>query len=183
MRDVIDQLERSLDQPLYFLSLFAALAVPDIAGALESEDGLASGERYKAWYERWARPQFPKMLRATLRPEIRDHVTVENPLTGDACYRFRCSLLHQGTTQHPKSSYSRIIFVEPGATSGTFHYNVFNDALNIDVGLFCREIAVGAREWLAVSEGTDRFRANYDRFARRYPKGLAPYIVGVPIIG
>jgi len=183
MRDVIGQLERSLDQPVYFLSLFAALAIPDIGGALDSDDGSANGDRYKAWYERWARPQFAKMLRDTLPPEIRDHVSVKNPLTGDACYRFRCSLLHQGTTQHPKSPYSRIIFVEPGATTNTFHYNILNDALNIDLGLFCREIAVGAREWLAAVEGTDLFKANYDKFARRYPDGLAPYFVGVPVIG
>lgn len=183
MRELIDQLERSLDQRLYFLSLFGALAVPDIAGALESDDGVASGERYKAWYERWARPQFPKMLKASLRPEVRDHVNVENPLTGDLCYRFRCSLLHQGTTQHPRSRYSRIIFVEPGAITGTMHYNIMNDALNIDVGLFCREIVVGARDWLVACEGTERFKTNYDKFARRYPQGLAPYIVGVPVIG
>jgi hypothetical protein len=183
MRDVIDQLERSLDQPVYFVSLMAALSIPDIGGALDSDDGAASGERYKAWYERWGRPQFAKMFRDNLPPEIRDDVRVENPLTGDACYRFRCSLLHQGTTQHPKSPYSRIIFIEPGAIAGTFHYNVLNDALNIDVGLFCREMVVGAREWLAAVEGADRFKANYDKFARRYPNGLAPYIVGAPVIG
>jgi len=62
VRDVISQLERSLDHPVYFLSLFAALAIPDIGGALDSEDGSASGERYKSWYEHWARPQFQKMV-------------------------------------------------------------------------------------------------------------------------
>jgi hypothetical protein len=35
VRDVISQLERSLDHPVYFLSLFAALAIPDIGGALD----------------------------------------------------------------------------------------------------------------------------------------------------
>jgi len=183
MRDVINQLERSLDHPVYFLSLFAALAIPDIGGALDSEDGAASDERYKSWYERWARPQFPRMLRESLPPEVRKYVKLENPLTGDACYRFRCSSLHQGTTQHPKSPYSRITFVEPGATTNTLHYNILNDALNIDVGLFCREIVAGAREWLTAVEGTDRFKVNYGRFARRYPDGLAPYIVGVPVVG
>ena len=68
--------------------------------------------------------------------------------------------------------------VEPGATTNTFHYNILNDALNIDVGLFCREMAAGARNWLNAVENTPRFRANYDKFARRYPNGLAPYLVG-----
>ena len=183
MRDVVSQLERSLDHPVYFLSLFAALAIPDIGGALDSEDGQASGERYKLWYEHWVRPQFPKILKESLPANVRGHVNVENPLTGEACYRFRCSLLHQGTTQHPKSPYSRIIFVEPGTTTNTFHYNILNDALNIDVGLFCREMVAGARDWLAAVEKTDKFQVNYSKFARRYPDGLAPYIVGVPVVG
>jgi hypothetical protein len=183
MRDVVNQLEASIEQPLYFLSLFGALAVPDIAGALDSEDGAANGDRYKQWYEKWGRPQFPKLLRQKLPPHVRDLVNVENPLTGDACYRFRCSLLHQGSTQHPKSPYSRILFVEPGTAAGTFHYNVMNDALNIDVKEFCREMIAAAREWLDAVESTERFKTNYDKFARRYPDGLKPYFVGVPVIG
>ena len=183
MRDIIDQLERSLDHPEYFLSLFTALAIPDIGGALDSADGVASGERYKEWYERWVRPQFQRTVMSRIPEHARGHVKLENPLTGDACYRFRCSLLHQGTTQHAKSPYSRIIFVEPGATTNTFHYNTLNDALNIDVASFCREIIAGAREWLDGVEGTERYKSNYDKFARRYPNGLAPYIVGVPVVG
>ena len=183
MRDVIDQLEKSLNHPVYFVSLFTALAIPDIGGALDSADGVATGERYKGWYERWARPQFEKAVTSGIPEQVRGHVKLENLLTGEACYRFRCSLLHQGTTQHPKSPYSRIIFVEPGATTNTFHYNILNDALNIDVGSFCREIIAGAREWLDAVEGTERYKANYDKFARRYPKGLPPYIVGLPVVG
>jgi hypothetical protein len=57
LRDVIDQIEQSLQTRLYYLSLFAALAVPDIAGALEAPDGQANGDRYAAWYEQWARPR------------------------------------------------------------------------------------------------------------------------------
>lgn len=184
MRTLVDQIERSLDQPFYFLSLFGALAVPDIAGALGSEDGLASGKKYAAWYDQWVRPQFAKTLRASLPPEMADRLTsVESPLTGEACYRFRCSLLHQGTTQHPKAPYSRLIFVEPGATGNVFHYNILNDALNIDLRLFCQEVIVGARDWLSTVEDSAAFQQNYDRFARRYPTGLAPYIAGFPIIG
>src|SRR5687768_382462 len=140
MRQVVDQLERSLDHPVYFPSLFTALAVPDIAGALDSHDGEANGDRYAAWHERGVRPQFGRMLQDRLLPEMRGRVSVKNPLTADACYRFRCSMLHQGSTQHPMSAYSRIIFVEPGASTNVLHYNTINDALNIDLRLFCREV-------------------------------------------
>jgi hypothetical protein len=42
MRTLIDQIESSLGSGAYYLSLFGALAIPDIAGALSSEDGEAS---------------------------------------------------------------------------------------------------------------------------------------------
>lgn len=184
MRALIDQLERSLDSQVYYLSLFAALTIPDIAGALDSEDGYASGERYKAWYERWVRPRFKGQVLQQLPPHARQYVTeLENPLTGDACYRFRCSLLHQGSSQHRESPYARIIFIEPGATSNVVHYGLLNDALCIDVSTFCREVIAGTRRWLDEVESSERYMANYDRFARRHPDGLSPYITGVPVVG
>ena len=183
MRPVLDQIERSLDTRLYYLSLFAGLTVPDIAGALEAADGEATGDRYKAWYERWVRPRFAEGVQRLFASRgITAAPTIENPLTGDACYRFRCSLLHQGSSQHPKSSYSRIMFIEPGATSNVVHYGVMNDVLCIDLLAFCREVLAGARLWLGTVEGTEPYKTNYDRFVRRYDNGLPPYIVGVPVI-
>ena len=44
MRALVDQLEQSLASGQYFLSLFTALALPDIAAALDAPDGLATGQ-------------------------------------------------------------------------------------------------------------------------------------------
>jgi len=41
MRLLLDQIEQSLNHKLYYLSLMAVLAIPDIAGALDSDDGCA----------------------------------------------------------------------------------------------------------------------------------------------
>jgi hypothetical protein len=184
LRDVIDQIELSLQTRLYYLSLFAALAVPDIAGALEAADGQATGDRYAAWYEKWARPRFTEDVQRLLASRgIHSATKIENPLTGDACYRFRCSLLHQGSSQHPKSPYSRIMFIEPGVTPNTIHYTTIHDALCIDVPSFCREVIAGARLWLSHVEGTEPYLTNYDRFARRHENGLEQYVTGMPIIG
>ncbi len=181
---ILDQIDRSLDSRLYYLALFSALTIPDIAGALEAPDGQATGERYKVWYEKWIRPRFKEEVQRLLAARaISQTPGVENPLTGDACYRFRCSLLHQGSTQHPKSPYSRIIFIEPGATTNVVHYGVLNGALCIDVPRFCREVLAGSRLWLRSVEGTEPYATNNDRFVRRYDNGLPPYIVGVPVIG
>ena len=184
MHTLIDQLEQSLASGHYFLSLFTALTLPDIAAALDSPDGQASGARYVVWYEKWVRPRFKEMVLACLPSEVREHLDgMENPFDGDACYRFRCSLLHQSSTQHPKSLFSRIIFIEPHATTGTVHYCTMKDALCIDLQLFCREVIAGVRLWLKTAEQTELYKTNYERFARRHPGGLHPYIVGVPVVG
>ena len=36
MRDLLEQIERGLDQNLYYLALFSALSLPDICGAVDS---------------------------------------------------------------------------------------------------------------------------------------------------
>ena len=186
MRVLVDQLEQSLNAQLYYLSLFTALAIPDIAGAFDSADGTASGKKYAEWYEKWVRPRFAESVRALMTtrglPSLRD--LPENPLTGDACYIFRCSLIHQGRTQHQRAPFERILFIEPGTTDAVvIHYHVIDKALMIDVKSFCREIVDGARLWLDAVESTPLFQKNYDKFARRHREGMRPYIVGVPVVG
>ena len=184
MQMLLDQIEASLGSGLYFLSLYTSLTIPDIAGALDSENGEASGAKYAAWFEQWVRPQLYETILASVPAEHREHVPpMENPLTGDACYRFRCSLLHRGSSQHPKSPFGRIIFIEPGATTNVFHYSQLNDALCIDLNLFCREMLAGARLWLAQAQQNANYLKNYSQFARRHDNGLAPYIHGVPVVG
>lgn len=165
MKEFLEQIRIGLQANLYYLSLFAALAIPDICGAIVSENGIASPDKYKDWFNKYAARKY------------------EGFLTAEDCYLFRCSLLHQGSSQHPKSGYSRILFVEPSATTNVFHCNILNDALNIDVRIFCNDIIEGAKIWLQRYENTELYKRNYDKFMRRYPNGLAPYIVGVPVIG
>ena len=165
MDDYLNQIEMAAKtNGLYYLSLGASLTIPDICGALESTDGIATGARYKAWFDANALPPY------------------RNFLSGEDCYRFRCSFLHQGTTGHPQSSYSRIVFIEPGATGTVAHLNVMNDALKIDVKRFTLDMVVSAKMWLACVKGTEPYESNLNKFVRRYPQGLAPYIVGVPVI-
>jgi len=189
VRILIDQLESSLGTGLYYLSLFTALAIPDIGGALDSDDGRANGDRYRAWYEKWVRPRFKEQVLQELPPDVHTHVAnLQNPLTGDVCYRFRCSLLHQGTSQHPESAFTRIIFIEPGTTTNVIHYGIIDNGptdrvLCIDLKHFCREVIGGTRLWLGQVESTEHYKVNYDAFARRHASGLAPYVIGVPVVG
>ncbi len=63
--------------------------------------------------------------------------------------------------------HSRIKFVEPGASSGSIHYSQINDALCIDLTMFCREVIAGVRIWLNEVEGKEPYATNYDKFVRR----------------
>ncbi|GAI48694.1 unnamed protein product, partial [marine sediment metagenome] len=63
-----------------------------------------------------------------------------------------------------------------------FHRNIFDDALNIDVRIFCSDIVEGVEKWLREVENTNLFKNNYSKFMMRYPHGLKPYIKGVPVI-
>lgn len=196
MHTLLNQIEASLKIEQYYLSLFTSLSVPDIAGALSSENGEASGQRYATWYEQWVRPRCNEIKAASIPDYIPDTMrqfmkkqNFVNPLTGSACYHFRCSLLHQGSSQHPKSPYKRIIFIEPRSTRSAVnadisaHYAIIQDALSIDLNLFCKEVIAGARMWLEHIKTDSNYIRNSERFARRYDNGLSPYINGVPVIG
>jgi len=165
VEDIIHQVRIANRAGIYFVTLFSALALPDICAALESDDGQASKSSFIAWFDTHVAPRYNGFL------------------DGETCYYFRCSMLHQGSTQHPRGRYSRIIFVEPGNSGMVLHNNIMNDALNIDVRIFCEDICEAAGRWWNSASTHPRVQANLSRFVRRYPTGLAPYIGGIPVIG
>jgi len=125
---------------LYYLALFGALALPDICGGMESADGQANELRYTAWFDRWVATKY--------------HGTV----SGEDCYGFRCSMLHQGRARPRKGNFSRVLFLETNTRGIFMHNNVLDDALNLDISTFCRDLVDGARTWLATVESTPSSR-------------------------
>ena len=164
MRDFLNQIQQALTANLYYVALFAGLAIPDICGALQSTNGRASKAKYVNWFDRYVAGLYA------------------GNLTGQDCYYYRCSALHQGSSQNPQARYLRILFIEPSATTNVFHNNVLNNALNIDVRIFCNDIISGALLWLQQHQNTPTYLQNHALYMKRYPNGLPPYIVGVPVI-
>jgi len=177
VRTLLQQIRAGLDANLYYLSLYVALTIPDICGALDSDNGYATAEKYKDWHRRYVAPKYE------LDPAWRRMLGRDYYLSPEDCYIFRNSLLHQGTTLHPGAGWERIFFVEPSVLTITSHLNVVDNALNIDLRTFCDDVITGAEQWLDEVESTERYLRNYDGFLRRHADGLAPFIVGVPIIG
>lgn len=172
MEILISQVRMAMQSKLYYMALMTSLAIPDIAGALESANGWATEGKYIDWYEKWVRPRLA---------ESRDR---ENPFSGQECYYFRCSMLHQGSSQHSKSPYTRIIFIEPGAKNYGLHYCLIREeALLIQLDAFVEEVLKGCELWLGSVKGTEQYEKNFIRFATRHSNGLAPYVLGTPVVG
>jgi hypothetical protein len=165
---LLDQIDRASGARLYFVALQAALTVPDICGALGSSDGIATRDRYISWFD------------GNVASAYRIGTTIF--LTGEACYYYRCAVLHQGRASHPRLGYSRVLFLEPKSNGVLMHLNVLNDALSIDVQSFCGDITRAARLWLDQNKSISIVAANLSESIRRHDGGYPPYIEGVPVI-
>jgi hypothetical protein len=164
----VNQISLAADSnDLYFVALLSALALPDICGALESQDGLASGQKYQAWFNKWVSSKY--------------QINGKSSLTGHDCYMLRCASSHQGRLTHPKGSYSGVIFLEPGNTRFIMHNNILNNYLNIDVRQFCTDLIQSSLDWFDSVDGKDPFERNYLNSMRWHENGFGP-IGGASVI-
>lgn len=167
MEDLLGELQKVAGAGYYSVALFTSLALPDICAAMESEDGKATGAKYKAWFDKWVSPKYPSYPHEGFF------------LTGQTCYAYRCGLLHQGKAMHKDLGYSKVLFLGPARI--TIHNTVMNDALVIDIPSFVKDISLSIREWMKFVEGTEPFDGHYKNFMKRHRGGLAPYVIGVDV--
>lgn len=160
---MFSEINRALDAGLYYLAVAMSLTVPDICASLEAANGQTTGAQYKTWFNANLAAQYPF-------------------LSDTDCYSLRCGVLHQGRMGHPKSQYARVIFSLPVARGHVYHNNILNDVLNLDAPTFCRDVIAAARAWYAKNSTNADVVANVERLVRLRPEGLAPYMVGMPVI-
>lgn len=163
MIDLLNQIEEAIKKNLYYIALLSSLTIPDICGALESDDGKASKEKYIVWFEKYLDPIYSK-----------GH---EEFISGEDCYYLRCSILHQGRMSHKKSKYDRIMFLEP---SDFIVHNIVikgekESVLVIDVIQFCFDVMKALRQWLDKVKETENYKNNSNLFMKRYTNGFPPY--------
>jgi hypothetical protein len=164
MINLLEDVHVALEAKAFYLALMGALALPDICASMEHADGIATGARYAAWFDKWLGQKYSDFL------------------SGSECYSFRCALLHQGATGQARRGYARVLFLLPGATRHIMHMNIVGDALNLDLVKFCTDVTSAVHEWLTAVEGTEPYITNLGRIIRVHPNGLRPYIVGMPVI-
>ena len=169
MEDLLEAIKKGLQDGNYYSSLFLTVMLPSICVALESVDGEDRSTRYIAWYNKY----------------------VQNyPLDGEDCYKLRCSLLHQATTIHKESSFSRVLFTFPNEKGHVFHMNIFGikfnnksiKALNLDIKLFSETLIAATEKWLKEVEGSENYKKHIKNTLKIYPDGFAPYFKGIPVI-
>ena len=165
MKVLFEQVEIAANSGLYYLALFGALVIPDMCGALDSDDGVANRSRYIAWFDRHVSPKY--VIPATGKPS----------LTGLECYLLRSSMLHLGSGMSTRSHWTRIHYFP----HDRLHNFVLEDCivasergnwLHISIPEFCKDVTSSALDWLAAVEHSASFEKNSPRFLALYLNGI-----------
>lgn len=151
---------KALDAELWTAALTSALALPDICGALASDEGRASGTHYRTWFAENLGDLYPL-------------------LPAEDAYQLRCSLLHQGRSS--TRQYSRILFT-PDIRTHTFHNNLLYGVLNLSIRQFSIDLAETAGRWYVDHFNDPNVRRNRKMLMRWHEEGFPPFITGVPVL-
>lgn len=170
MEEFLRQLKDAVDQGLYYISLISALVLIDICGALDSDDGRASPTAFVKWYEAYLGEKYTAPI-----PQC--------TFSGQDCYNFRCSMIHQGTTVKPKSRFTRIAFLGGNVRAHCTILKVNeNSYYLLDVSEFVGDVLSAAQRFTDEKRDTDKYRRNYEKFVRLHPDGFPPIAKGIPVI-
>lgn len=153
MKRFTESVRLSLQNRNWYSALTLALTLPDVCGRLESPDSY-SKDRYRNWFNRWMQQHY----KHEVGPD-REEVTF---LSGGDCYALRCSYLHEGGAdirhQKARDALSNFHFITPLPLGGMIHCNMVNDALQLQVDIFCQQMADAADEWFESVKSDDVIR-------------------------
>jgi hypothetical protein len=175
MEHLLHEIDTASSRGLHYIALMLAMAVPDQCAALASEDGETCGQRYREWYQENMLGGYLDYAMPMREPGDPDDVW----LSAWDCYKFRCSMLHQGRTDHHQATSKRIAFVEPG--QGIHKVMLSQQLIVLDAKKFAGDMTRSARAWLRSVAGTEPFDRNQARFIQRRPQGL-PGLISAPVI-
>jgi hypothetical protein len=165
MDELIRQIRAASDAGFYYLALMGSLMLPDICGALASDNGRATPSKFKDW------------LTANVPEQAADAAEL---------WGLRCSLLHQGSAT-PRGGHFPVACMFPHPSVPQLHNLSTESASGDRVGwlsipIFVEEVTRGAEVWYAKYGKTARVKRNMERFARLRLEGLPPHVVGAPVI-
>lgn len=147
MNRFTDSLRSSVRNGNWYVSLATALTLPDVCGGLIDATA-ASGSRYALWFDRWM------SLKHTLSVPM---LYKDTHLSGSDCYGLRCKYLHQGSSDisaRSKRTLDNFHFIVSPPNENAIHMNRVDQVLQIQVDIFCLDMAASVDEW-ALSVSTD----------------------------
>jgi hypothetical protein len=164
----------ALNGKLFYLALHLSLSVPDICASLEADldpkkPWRGVEDRYIEWCSKHLEPHFKWFIASD-------------------CWALRGGVVHQGKLfGHPKARYDRIMFTLPGPiTIGELlsqnNGGTTQSVLSIDLGVFCDRMITAAKSWYSQMKDDPIVIQNLPNLVRLRPEGLAPHIVGLPVI-
>ena len=159
---LLDEIERALDAGFFYLAVATTLTLPDICVSLVAEDGRSNGVLYKAWCDKNLGSDF-------------------GWVTGEDLYSFRCGVSHNGRFGDLKHNVARVVFALPGGGI-RLQNGRLNDAYVYSADEFCRNFMNAVRRWYDANKDDCNLAANLDRLVQYRAKGLAPYVIGVPLL-
>lgn len=166
---ILKQIEHALSVQLHYLAVASCIALPDLCAALESPTGETSKAQYRAWYDAWILPKYPEISSFDM-------------------YRLRSGIVHQGVLEPSGMQYTRVIFMIPGFGVVMHRCRLANNggssesALTLDATQFCRDIMASVSDWYKATKNDPTVESNLPKLVQFRPNGLAPHIVGVPLI-
>lgn len=142
MRRFTSSIRLALAAGDWYGALSTALTLPDICGRLESPNA-RTGERYVNWYRQWMQPRYT-IRGGGVRPD-------DVMLSGDDCYALRCSYIHEGGGNVLLPRGERVLegfrFITPPQDGNVIHMNQLDGALQLQVDLFCSDVAESVEAW------------------------------------
>jgi len=143
MKHLLASLESAIQARNHYAALAIALALPDICGWVQ-DPKQPSKARCVAWFEKYLQRMYTRPA-TRLSPE---HIF----LRGTDFYALRCAYLHEGRDEIVDQRAQQVLesfqFVVPPSGSQV-HCNQSNNTLQLQVDIFCREVAEGTSQFLA----------------------------------
>ena len=146
MEYLINDIEKALDNGLYFIALQSTLTLPDICASLEDKKYPTLRERYSTWFD--------------------NNVTTKESIDGLQAWNFRCKMSHQGIAAYSNDiKNKRIVFAYP--TDGNVVTNTFMkcgdiEIIGINLIQFCKDIIASVRVWQEQAKETQYYQEHYN---------------------
>jgi hypothetical protein len=154
MLHLVEGVRHAITGKSHYAALGLALALPDIAGWVETPSPPGGRGNSQARYSRWFTANVQPTYTSRIGANREEHVF----LNGDDCYALRCAYLHSGefdtTDQRARKALDEFVFIVcPLGVS--FHRNQSNRRLQLEVPTFCEDMARAVEKWIPTLTDAD----------------------------